>query len=278
MAVSLLSVPLVGNAAFTESDVVLWYELDETSGVRYDESSNGYDLTDNNTVGYDTGVASNAAFLQSANTEYLSYTTPTGVPTGSAARTYCAWYKGTAAGVVLNQGDDSGVRTEASMYVTTDQLGFLIDGGNVYYTATGILNGNWHHLCIAHAGGVLSAANTVAYMDNSALSVASSNYQTPATYDTNFYIGRNTGGNYLNGYVDIVSVFDVDIGSDGVDDLYTGTSTYATLFGTTSTTSTSTTSSTVDVDELKWTVELYLSWFMFMFMTYIGYRFAKIFV
>ena len=45
--------------------------MDETSGTRYD-SHNNNDLTDNNTVGYVSGVKGNAAYCVGANNEYLS--------------------------------------------------------------------------------------------------------------------------------------------------------------------------------------------------------------
>jgi len=48
------------------------WPLDETSGTRYDVSGRGNDLTDNNTVGYATGVISQAADLERDATESLS--------------------------------------------------------------------------------------------------------------------------------------------------------------------------------------------------------------
>lgn len=51
--------------------LVSYWPLDEESGTRYD-SVGSNDLTDNNTVGFDTGVNGNAASFVAANTEYLS--------------------------------------------------------------------------------------------------------------------------------------------------------------------------------------------------------------
>jgi len=48
------------------------WPLDETSGTRYDVSGRDNDLTDNNTVGYATGVISRAADLERNDTESLS--------------------------------------------------------------------------------------------------------------------------------------------------------------------------------------------------------------
>ena len=51
--------------------LVSYWPLDETSGTRVDAVGSN-DLTDNNTVGYDTGVNGNAASFVAANSEYLS--------------------------------------------------------------------------------------------------------------------------------------------------------------------------------------------------------------
>ena len=40
---------------------VAYWKMDEESGVRYDATGNGYDLTDNNSVGFGTGIKSNGA-------------------------------------------------------------------------------------------------------------------------------------------------------------------------------------------------------------------------
>jgi hypothetical protein len=53
------------------SGLISWWSLDETSGTRNDSHGSNH-LTDNNTVGYTTGIQSNAANFVSANSEYLS--------------------------------------------------------------------------------------------------------------------------------------------------------------------------------------------------------------
>lgn len=62
-----------GGADSLLTDLVAWWSLDETSGTRVNAHNPGtYDLTDNNTVGYDTGVVGNAASFVGANSEFLS--------------------------------------------------------------------------------------------------------------------------------------------------------------------------------------------------------------
>lgn len=53
------------------TDLKAYWKMDEVSGVRAD-SVNGYDLTDNNTVGSNTGIISNAADFVLLNSENLT--------------------------------------------------------------------------------------------------------------------------------------------------------------------------------------------------------------
>jgi hypothetical protein len=69
-----------------------YWTLDEESGVRYD-SHGSYDLTDNNTVGYATGVIGNAASFVAANTESLSHVDADGLEAGENGLTISAWIR-----------------------------------------------------------------------------------------------------------------------------------------------------------------------------------------
>lgn len=69
-----------------------FWKLDEESGIRYDETDNNNDLTDNNTVLYGAGKIDNAADFESGNSEYLSIAD--GDQTGldiTSSFTICAW-------------------------------------------------------------------------------------------------------------------------------------------------------------------------------------------
>lgn len=60
------------SASTLLTDLVAWYDMDETSGTRYD-AHNSYDLTDVNTVGYGTGQTGNAADFEADNTTEALY-------------------------------------------------------------------------------------------------------------------------------------------------------------------------------------------------------------
>jgi len=52
-----------------DDNLISCWDLDEASGIRYDETANSYDLTDNNTVGQSGGFAD----FDDLNSEYLSH-------------------------------------------------------------------------------------------------------------------------------------------------------------------------------------------------------------
>jgi hypothetical protein len=90
--------PFSGHATLT-SGLVSYWKLNEESGDRAD-SVGSNTLTDNNTVASATGMRGNAASFVSANTEYLSGTTPPAFVTGTA-RTLSCWAKQTGAGITI---------------------------------------------------------------------------------------------------------------------------------------------------------------------------------
>lgn len=91
----LLSGPFGGHATLANNLISYW-KLDETSGVRYDSvTTSANDLTDNNTVGSAAGMRNNAASFVAANSEYLSHATPSAiVGDGTVDWTFAAWING----------------------------------------------------------------------------------------------------------------------------------------------------------------------------------------
>ena len=83
---SSLASAAIETSAFPAGAVAHW-RLNETSGVRVDATGNGYDLTDNNGVGYGVGVLGNAADFDGTN--YLSATVPA---TGTNAFSISTWF------------------------------------------------------------------------------------------------------------------------------------------------------------------------------------------
>ena len=80
-------------------DIVAYWKLDEVSNgsvpvSRLDSGENGLNLTDNNTTPSATGLISNGADLEKANTEYLSLAHNAFIAGGPGVSwTMCGWYK-----------------------------------------------------------------------------------------------------------------------------------------------------------------------------------------
>jgi len=82
------------SAYISDFSPISHWTCDETSGVRYDSNTtNANDLTDNNTVLYDTGLKGNACDFERDNSESLTRNSPTNMPTGSTTWTMNLWHK-----------------------------------------------------------------------------------------------------------------------------------------------------------------------------------------
>lgn len=62
----------MADISTTFDNIAGYWELDETSGTRVDSSTNGNDLTDNNTVGSATTAVGVGADFELSNSEYLN--------------------------------------------------------------------------------------------------------------------------------------------------------------------------------------------------------------
>lgn len=63
----------ISDSTTLTTNLVSYWKLDEESGTRADAHSSN-DLTDNNTVGFGTGIIGNGADFEASNSEYLSIT------------------------------------------------------------------------------------------------------------------------------------------------------------------------------------------------------------
>lgn len=66
----------VKNDPSLSTNLISYWELEETNGTRTDSHTGGNDLTDNNTVLSATGIQGTAADFESSNSEYLSKADP----------------------------------------------------------------------------------------------------------------------------------------------------------------------------------------------------------
>jgi hypothetical protein len=135
------------------SNLVACYDFSETSGTRYDYTANHHNLTDYNTVGYDTGIIGNAASLELDNSEAL-YLSSSDFNTGDNYYYFGAWVKlSTASGnhtVAAKWGSD----TTNQSWLLIVELGvptiYLRDPANANtittYSSTTLSTGAWYYL------------------------------------------------------------------------------------------------------------------------------------
>lgn len=109
------------NAVWRDEYKGVWH-LTQTSGTRYDSTSNGNDLTDNNTVGQDTGKILNGADFDGADYLNISNAAQTGLNPADNVITVSAWANfDTVSGVqsVLNKYHNYGAFYDDAYLLTT---------------------------------------------------------------------------------------------------------------------------------------------------------------
>lgn len=135
-----------------EQDLLAYWKLEETSGVRYDATANGYDLTDVNDTGYGTGVIGNCATFDDESVQGLEYSEFPDLTTFTiAAWVKCtdelAWYR-----VIASKWDGGG---GWNFFFGVSPAGELLidvgDGGSspvgALFSETVITDDEWH-LCV----------------------------------------------------------------------------------------------------------------------------------
>lgn len=217
------------NDGTLSTNLIACFELDEASGVRVDSTVNAYVLTDNNTVGSGTGKdGKTAADFEAGNSEYLSRTSDGAFdPGGDWSVSY--WFKPeTLSGVFQIIGKDSGgAGTLRAWGVDTGSTGvigsFYKNGASFTFGSTDdsqMSNGNWSHVVITVD---VSATAYIYYIDGSP--VADTNAASAATNvqagTADFAIGaKSGGGNYVDGLMQKVAVWDKVVSSGEVTSLY----------------------------------------------------------
>jgi len=295
MAVSILIVPSTGNASVTATSgqLVAYWAFDETSGVRNDSTPNNNDLTDNNTVSYATGIISNGADFERSNSEYLSITdaSQTGLDlTNDFSVSMWINPESLSSGIENNlvgkYANASNQRSYTFSYYPNTTIfrmynssnGINVSNADISYSLS---TGTWYHVVGVYDA---SAGSIQVYVNGSSVSTATGLNTSIYNSSAPFHVGyiADLGTSYWDGIIDELSIWNTTLSGSDITSLYnsgTGLS-YADLFTPTSTTSTSTatTTSSVDVEELKWVLELYLAIFMFLLFTWLGYRFTKVFI
>ena len=216
--------------------MVSWWELNETSGTRYDAHGSNH-LTDVNTVGYDTGKQGNAADFERDNSEYLTYSGLLGdldsdfsmsfwvnpetvPPTVLGIFQFFSWWR--------KSGDDSYFASIMIGYFAgAKQLQIYLVGASAVenYYLHSMTAGNWYHIAfVVDVGtGYTLYINGTSVRTGSAPTKKTSS---PGAASSFFEIGESHNwsdvrlGRYYDGLMDEFGVWSRVLTSDEVTELY----------------------------------------------------------
>lgn len=213
------------NAA-TPTDYVSCWDLDETSGTRVDaNTTNSNDLTDTNTVLYATGKQGNAADFESTNTEYLTITDANQVGLDfSTAATFSYWvnFESDTDAVVIDKTRAGGAPTNSYWILHQGGTGNYNGFSNSAETYLAVLhtlnNATWYHVVWTYNAGTAEM-----FVDGVSKGTASNGTSLTNT-TAPFTLGRvnKYTGNYMDGLMDIVEVYDRVLTGTEITDLYNG--------------------------------------------------------
>lgn len=160
-------------------DILAWWMFNETAGSRLDATGNGYDLTDNGSVGSGTGLIKGAATITAASGQFLSSSSvmiPDGPFSVSLWFKPSIWTNGTC---IWMQGSGSAILQ--GLQCSTTALLFRTGSGASFLTATKPSLNAWHHLVGTYDGdglgklfidGRLKISNALLIFTDGALAAA----------------------------------------------------------------------------------------------------------
>ena len=223
----------ISSAAVTNStsgsslltDLVSYWKLDEASGTRFDAHGTN-DLTDNNTVGSNTGKISDAASFVIANSEYLSRASNSTLQLGDIDWTIQAWVYVPSSSpnqAIVAKDDDAASSRDYTLDSQSSRFRIYFDGGGAgkdAQTSTNFNINTWYHIVAQHD----ATANTLTIRQNNGTPVSTST-SGPITNvsSSEFRIGaREYSGAeiYSGARIDEVAIWKRKLTSDEITELY----------------------------------------------------------
>ena len=194
-----------------------WWALDETSGTRVD-SHGSNDLTDNNTVLYSSdGIKNNAADFEDTNSEFLSSTDTASLSFTDEDFSIALWVKFESV---------SGYHTLFAKSATREYDAYADSDGKVHWrignaarhslSSDSVTTGTWYFMAFIH-----DATNDKAgiWLDDVYSESAYSGGCTD-TASSDFFLGANHAGTYIDGLLDEVAIWRQTLDSDHTNWLY----------------------------------------------------------
>lgn len=203
-----IAAPSYNNPGTT--NLVAWWSLDETGGVRNDSHGANH-LTDNNTVTSVTGKHGNAADFVSAQSEYLSVADNVSLSAGNVDYTICGWI------YLKNKSDNhrfaskwtAGTNNRSwqlSYSTILDTFSFQISSNGTDVVSIWATNfgspsiSTWYFICAWHDatadtiniqvnnGKTNSAAHSAGMYDDNGAFLIGASFVSPSTVYTDMYI------------------------------------------------------------------------------------------
>jgi len=204
--------------------LVSYWLLDETSGTRSDSVGSNH-LTDNNTVGYDTGMHNNAAKFVKANSESLSLAAPGLINTIIPAKsmTISMWVKFDVDEylIALREGVTGSTTAGFTVYYGNGQpkMEFVPTDGTHELPARSatLTTGVWYHLLYVYD----NVANTGLVYTNGVAGTLAEYAYTPSIEQGSFRLGAwSNGSTGITGLMDEVAIWSRVLESDEITELY----------------------------------------------------------
>lgn len=143
------------------------------------------------------------------------------LPTGTTPRTLCAWVRSNDTGVdgnadhIVNYGTAQNGQAFGFMLHTGDQWRFYGHGGAFDFGSGVSADTDWHHHCVSYDGSLV-----IYHLDGAAVANAS---RTLSTTGGNMTFGLRpdlAAGNYFDGYIDEVMLFNRSLSAAQINVLY----------------------------------------------------------
>lgn len=201
-------------------NLTAYYKLDETSGTREDSTASNYDLTDNNTVGYATGIIGNGADFVASNSESLSTSSNELNDTfSSSAWSVSIWAKpddiSNTYGLIAC--DTNTGQRQFFFAINSASLYFERQGASIAINVGNVISTGWNHIVATYDNSRLRIyVNGTNVGDNPLMSAFSS-----STNKTFLGCRQYSGSNYyINGILDEVGIWAKTLTSTEITTLY----------------------------------------------------------
>ena len=133
------------------TNLIAWWSLDETSGIRYDSHGSNH-LGETNTVGWSTGKQNNAANFVAANSEYLGIGDNAGLSSADESFSIGGWFNydflPDTYQFMIAKRDSYATAMEYEVFITGQKLNFWIGNSaashNAVVHSTTLAAGTWY--------------------------------------------------------------------------------------------------------------------------------------